>query len=107
MNSLNSTLPRSGSMTINHQLSTINPFWTSLSTYPTTVADWKIQMGPDFDLGQSFLRPTGELAEGYPCIHPHPCGCHHRVSDYGELHAVCTCGEDDGEGCSPCEEFPL
>src|SRR4051812_25427097 len=107
MNSLNNTLPQSGSITLNPQRSTLNQFWKSLSTYPQPLAAWRIQMGPDFELGQAFLRATGELAEEYPCIRATPCGCQHRVSDYDGFHAVCTCGEDDGEGCSPCDIFPL
>src|SRR3982751_97161 len=88
-------------------MKTNHSFFESLSTYGTVLAEWRILMGPAFPLGRVFLRPTGELAEEYPCIHATPCGCLHRVSDYGELHAVCTCGEDDGEGCSPCQEFPI
>lgn len=82
-------------------------FWQAMEKVPGLVAvkeDWQRLAGPDYLLLQGFLRPTGELADSYPCPVPgDACGCRHAVIRHGpdDIVAVCQCDP------KRCEILPL
>ena len=77
--------------------------WTSLdslSSQAGVLADWRREMGADFDAARGYLCPTGEASTSFPCTHRPPCGCYHEVNPHsqGDLVAACRCAEGD---CPP------
>lgn len=77
--------------------------WTSLdslSSQAGVLADWRREMGADFDAARGYLQPTGELSTSFPCTHQPPCGCYHEVNPHaqGDLVAACRCADGD---CPP------
>lgn len=72
----------------------------SLSSLAGVLADWRREMGADFDAARGYLRPTGEVSTSFPCTHQPVCGCYHEVNPHaqGVLFAACRC--DDGD-CPP------
>lgn len=66
-----------------------------LSTQAALLVEWQEALGDDFDSARVFLRPTHQQVDSYPCTHPLPCGCRHRVVFESEedVSAVCDCDE--------------
>jgi hypothetical protein len=71
-----------------------------LSTQAALLMEWKQELGDEFASARVFLRPTQQQAGSYPCSHPSPCGCRHRVifDSPEDVSAVCDCEE---AGCEP------
>jgi hypothetical protein len=77
--------------------------WNSLemlSTQAALLMEWRNELGTDFSAARSFLRPTSQQVESYPCNHTVSCGCRHRVifESPEDVSAVCDCEEG---GCEP------
>ena len=72
----------------------------SLSSQAGVLADWRREMGADFDAAHGYLRPTGEASTSFPCTHRPPCGCYHEINPHsqGDLVAACRCADGD---CPP------
>jgi hypothetical protein len=66
--------------------------WQAISDTPElsgVLADWRATLGDDLAVFQPFLKPTRELACGYPCPYMGE-GCPRDVIEWeGELRAVC------------------
>jgi len=80
--------------------------WRTLDRFagPATVlAEWRMVLDGDFADAEPFLRVTQELAEGYPCTHPSPCGCQHEVVVHAPDRIVAACRCDERE----CPSIPL
>jgi hypothetical protein len=80
--------------------------WRTLDRFavPATVlAEWRMMLDGDFADAEPFLRVTQELAEGYPCTHPSPCGCQHEVVVHAPDRIVAACRCDERE----CPSIPL
>lgn len=65
--------------------------WRALEAIPELVAVpavWRKWAGPDFAAAcAGFLRPTGRLAQSYPC----DCGCSHHIIRHSAEHIVAVC----------------
>lgn len=80
--------------------------WRTLDRFagPATVlAEWRMVLDGDFADAEPFLRVTKELAEGYPCMHPSPCGCQHEVVVHAPDRIVAACRCEERE----CPSIPL
>ena len=80
--------------------------WITLERFltPATVlAEWRHVLRDEYDYAASFLRPTDELAEVFPCTHQRRCGCYHAVITHGpgDIVAACRCDRH------PCRTIPL
>lgn len=76
-------------------------FWQGVSCMSLgagLMADWRWAFGSTVELVQPFLRPTGKIAESYPCPARPACECRHEVRETGfGLVAVCMCGPGECE----------
>lgn len=96
-------------MTRTKQMKRKPGLWTSLEALPTAaavLAEWRRELGDEFDATRVFLDPNGEQSASHPCTNRFPCECRHRVVMHApdRLTAVCEC--DDG-GCEPIELQPI
>jgi hypothetical protein len=74
--------------------------WRTLDRFavPATVlTEWRMVLDGEFADAEPFLRVTQELAEGYPCTHPTPCGCQHEVVVHAPDRIVAACRCDERE----------
>lgn len=88
--------------------------WALLDALPTQVgvaAAWRPACGHHFDalVRAGLLVLMGQSADEYPCAHPVPCPCFHRIDPgAGPRRARCTCDPAD---CPPFvvkpEDIPL
>jgi hypothetical protein len=75
-------------------------FWRSfdvLVTGEAVPADWRREMGAEFEAGNEYLQCTGRWHDRHPCTSATPCGCEHRVGHLGgeRFSAACSCPEAD------------
>ena len=76
-------------------------FWRSLEALPdgAVLAEWALELGPEFERARRFLQPTTEAVASYPCPSRPRCECRqHRIERVRneERVAVCDCGQ-----CAP------
>jgi hypothetical protein len=79
--------------------------WHALEAIPALAAveaEWRAQIGSQYESAKAFLRPNGKIAQSYPCTIPRGCGCEHEIVKHGpeDIVAVCRCERG-------CETFSL
>ena len=79
-------------------MKTKQKFWRALEALAdgATLADWKLELGDEFERAQPFLFETQNESRSYPCPKASPCECRqHRIERFEKERriAVCECGE--------------
>jgi len=86
-------------------MSGLKKLWRVLEAVPglaAVEAEWRAQLGSEYESTRTFFRPNGKIASSFPCTVPNGCGCDHEVIVHGpeDIVAVCQCERG-------CETFPL
>lgn len=76
---------------------TLKRFWQAIESIPgpaAVAAEWQRLTGAEYKATRGFLRPSGDLAESYPCPDPKNPGTAHKVVHHGpdEIVGVCPDG---------------
>ena len=75
-------------------MKTLRHFWSGLeaiSGLSAVAVEWQEVWGPEWEVGQAFLRPSDRLATSYPCPHPGGDGCPRGVVRHSEQDIVAVC----------------